>query len=447
MPSVNANLEALIALLDERTGATNTLLTSIAEKQDTTITAINSLSDRVVEVRELSNSMLFQLTLVQEWDLNALITSKFNDMYELVGLIDNNLGQLKTGWANFGWPMLENIFYAVNQNNTSVYSGIECVDCDRPTLLPVPNGFFPSSGSIHCQRVQYYINTLLNNLGDFITRFTSGVTLTTGAAEILLLAGVIPGVAVGSLPFALLTAVVSFGAIIWKDRLLLIASAIEENYDALVSALYGAADANAAVEAWNGWVDTYIPFSEDWQANSLAKIWGNILFMNVLYDETVEWDIDGYDGAACEPDTGEFTVLNSRQGVIADLITPGATLTQTEAERPWREITASLGSGLNHEADHFSLQAEDFVEGMSGVGAPYFAGYWDANYTNVRIRVASADGTINIVGPSGVVVTLGPFYTEIGDFDIVGARIVGDIGADPFTLHGQRFSGGTWGPF
>lgn len=444
MASTNDNLATVISLLTEIRDNAQASASDTGEKLGNILTATFDVYAVGVENRELLNSLLYQTTLIQEWDMRTLTISNQEALMTTLGVIDNNLSQLKTGWANFGWPMLENIFYAVNDSSISAISSSECFDCDRPPLLPAPTGLPPADENLHCQRIQYYITTLRDTFSEFIDRYTAGLNISTSAAQVLLLTGVIPGIDVATIPAALIAAVVSFGGAVWREYLNTILDALTNHYDELVTALYEANNSGEASDAWNAWVDEYIPLLTNPAANILAKIWGNSLFMNTLYDQaTYDWPgATGFDETICgiEPET--FTTIISVMGLTAT--SPGSLATQVEDVRPWIELTLLCDAALSGPTG-WSCYESGYVEGDNINTLPRFEGFCEDNLiVNRRYRKVGSGQTISFYSPSTPEIELTEDWYEVVDALGDNWRLVGEIGGAEFEIQAQKLVGGVW---
>ena len=419
---------------------TSTLITGSAA-----LLAMLTTSDgRLEAIKEDTNTLIFHTTNIEEWNLRDLLDPWATDILNNTTAMDNSLNQLKTGWSNFGWPMLENIFYAINQGSGASFASTDCFNCDRPALLPPISGLPPSDEELHCQRVQYYITTLRDTLSDFIDRFISGITLTTTAGEILLLSGVIPGIDAASIPLGLITAIIAFAGTLWKDKFVTILDALEDHYDALVLALFQAATSTEAEQAWYAWVDEFLPSSTDFTTNLIAKIWGNSLFMNALYDQaTYEWPgATGFDEGPCEITPESFTVRVSIPALVAT--SPGSLAHQVEDVRPWLEVNMLCDYELFGPLG-WSCNEDGYVENANINTLPRIRGNCIDNwYSNRRIRKVATAQSIYMYSPTSPTIEITTDWLEFDDSLGNNWRIVGEIGGSEFTVHLQRFVSGEW---
>jgi hypothetical protein len=315
--------DTIVAKSDEIIARLNDVALNTANAPDQNQALIGAIQDvqnvmldvanRVQAGNEILNTSLFQqqqiLSILTTLVSETIVARQANELRldELISI----QGNIRALTADFIAPQLEGIFFATNGTIDAVLaSACLCAPDGSPLLLP-PTGS-TTINNLHCQRVQAWLDLLIDNVQQLLSTVRQGGRITSAAASTLFIISLTGVTTPITVPATIVTSVLSILGVTAEFKLQQLLDWLNDNSITLRQALFNTPSAGTAQDEWYAVVDASNDEALPLDMKVLTKllVWSGSI--EVLYS-TDDIGQDAYDGTVCAPPPPNYTTVPAIQ--------------------------------------------------------------------------------------------------------------------------------------
>lgn len=432
--------------------AVNPTIEAILAKMDDMIEAIGAISNTsIVDAITESNDKLQQLIDISGNTYEKVNTIEFNtaNIAEYLNQIrawtlEEDTHAIRAYLEDIIGPMIEAIMFNGRQANAALRI-LSCL-CDVHSTLPVLPGDNtpPADNNYHCQRAHYYVDELYLRLTEVLRWIDQGVEFGNDTIAYIFGFNVVVGIDDSVVAPDLRLGFAGLLAVGAEVFILAVRDWLTDNKDAIIDIIYSTFGAEGAKNGIDAYIDDSLTGPLDGPVRTALKLLFNQGALNVLFNQSIDWNTSDYEEVSCDSDSGDVSTLESVSVVICTFDDPDPGVHEFTSARMSIHWGGIGGSGFLW-LPYVAVKTEDYVDGADFNDVGKWPVYCIEDMHSYRVRYLEGVNNIKIYRDDVEFEDLGTDWYRFPS-DEHAWRIINADDLDLFHIEIQTLVGGVWVP-